>query len=97
MIWNGAGSARPGGRLRRRDLDSQGDNERSFFEQQPPPRLIAGARVNWWRDESKLKNHETVLGVRAGSRARTVLENKRDGPDHDVGAGVVGAYARGRG
>ena len=79
----------------RRDLDSEGDNERSFFEQQPPPRLIAGARVSWWGDESKPKNNDTVLGVRTGNRA-TVLENKRHGRDHDVGAGVVGAHARGR-
>ena len=96
MIWNGAARAQRRSRLRRRDLDSEGENERSFFEQQSPPRLIAEARVSWWGDESEPKNNETVLGVRAGSGAPTVLENKRDGPDHDVGAGVVGAHARGR-
>jgi len=82
--------------LRRRDLDSEGDNERSFFEQQPPPRLIAGARVSWWGDRSEPKDNENVLGVWGGSRAPTVLANKRDRPDHDVGAGVAGAHARGR-
>jgi hypothetical protein len=96
VIWNGAARARRGRRLRRRDLDSEGENERSIFAQQPPPRLIAGPRVSWWGDESKPKNNETVLGVRTGGRAPTVLESKRDGTDHDVGAGVVGAHARGR-
>ena len=95
MIWNGAARAQPGSRLRRRDLDSEGDNERSFFEPQPKPRLMARARVSWRGDESKPKNNETVLGVRAVCRA-TVLEHKRDGRDRDVGAGVVGAHARGR-
>ena len=96
MIWNGAARARPRSRLRRRDLDSEGDNERSFFEQQPPPRLIAGARVSWRSDESEPRNNESVLGVRGRSGAPTVLADKRDRSDHDVVAGVVGAHARGR-
>ena len=96
MIWNGAARAQRGSRLRRRDLDSEGDNERLFFEQHSPSRLIAGARISWWGDESKRKNNESVLGIRERSRASTVLANKRDGLNHEVVAGVVGAHARGR-
>ena len=46
MVWSDVASARPSSRLRRRDLDSEGDNERSFFEQKPPPGLEAGAQVS---------------------------------------------------
>ena len=96
MAWGGVASARPGSRRRRGDLDSEGDNERSFFEQQPPHRFIAGARVSGWGNESEAKNHKSVLEVRAGSRAPIILTDTRDRRDHDVVAGDVGAYARGR-
>ena len=96
MMWNDAASARPRSRLRRRGLDSEGDNERSFFEQQPPPRLIAGRGSVGGGDESEPRNNESVLGVWGRSGAPTVLADKRDRPDRDVGAGVVGAHARGR-
>ena len=96
MVWIAAASARPSSRLRRGDLDSEGDYERSFFEQHPLPRLIARARVSWWGDKSEPKNNESVLGVWGWSRAPTVLADKRDRPDGHVGACVVGANARGR-
>ena len=96
MIWNGAARAQRCSRLRRRDLDSEGDDERSFFEQHPPPRLIAGARVSWWGDEVGTEEQRERSGRLGGSRAPNVLADKRDRPDHDVGAGVVGAHARGR-
>jgi len=94
-MWNGAARAQRGSWLRRRGLDSEGDNERSFFEQHPPPRLITGAWVSWWGDKSEPKNNESVVGVWGGSRAPTVLADKRNWPDHNVGAGVVGPHARG--
>ena len=95
-MWNGAARAQRGRWLRRRGLDSEGDNERSFFEQHPPPRLIAGAWVTWWGDESEPKNNESVLGVWGVSRGSAVLTNKHDRPDKDVGTYVVGAHAWGR-
>ena len=81
VIWNGAASAQPCRRLRRRDLDSEGDNERSFFERQPPPRLIARAQVSWRRGELEPRNHDGVLRVWSSSGASRVLANKRDRPD----------------
>ena len=83
-------------RLRRGDLDSEGENERSFFVELPPPRVEARARVSCWGDEPEPKNNESVLGVWAWSRAPTVLADKRDRRDCGVAAGVVGAHARGR-
>ena len=79
-----------------RDSDSEGDDGRPFFEQQPPPGLIAAKRVSWWGEESEPKNSEGALGVRGRSRAPAVLADKRDGPDSGDGAVVVGAHARGR-
>lgn len=96
MVWIDAASARPSSRLRRRDLDSEGDYERSFFEQHPLPRLVARARVSWWGDELEPKYNESVLGVWGWSRAPTVLADKRDRPDCRVDACVIGAHARGR-
>jgi hypothetical protein len=96
VMWNGAARAQRGRLLRRRALDSEGKYERSVFEQHPLPRLIAGARISWWGDESEPKNNDSVLRVWGWSGAPTVLADKRDRPDRDVGAGVVGAHAQGR-
>ena len=79
-----------------RDSDSERDHERPFFEQQPPPRLIAAKRIRRWGEESEPKNAASGLGVRGRSRAPAVLADKRDGPDCDGGAVAVGAHARGR-
>ena len=46
VMWNGAARAQRGSRLRRRGLDSEGDNERSFFERYPLPRFKGRARVS---------------------------------------------------
>jgi hypothetical protein len=96
VVWNDAASARPSSRLRRRDLDSEGDNERSFFEQSPPPRLEAGAQVSRRRGQSEPGNNEGVLRVRRSGGAPRVLANKRDRPDDGASAIVDGAHARGR-
>jgi hypothetical protein len=92
MVWSDAASARAGSRLRRRDLDSEGDNERSFFDRQPPPRLKARAQVSRRRGQSELRNHEGVLRVRSSRSAPRVFANKRDRSDDDAAA-VVGADA----
>ena len=95
MVWSDAASARPCSRLRRRDLDSEGDNERSFFERQPPPRLEARAQASRRRGQSERRNNEGALCVRTGSGAPSILANKRDRSD-DAAAAVVGAHAWGR-
>jgi hypothetical protein len=83
-------------RLRRGDLDSEGQNERSFFVELPPPRVEARARVSCWGDEPEPKNNESVLGVWGWSRAPTVLADKPDRADDSVDAVVVSAHAWGR-
>ena len=83
-------------RLRRRDLDSEGEYERSFFEQQPPPELGAGVLVRGRRGEKEPRNYEDVLRVRCDSGAARVLANRCDRPDVDASAVVLGAYAWGR-
>ena len=96
MVWGDAASARACSRLRRRDLDSEGDNERSFFERQPPTRLKARAQVSRRRGQSEPRNHEGVLRVRSSSGAPRVFANKRDRPEDDASAAVFGAHAWGR-
>jgi hypothetical protein len=83
-------------RLRRRDLDSEGDNERSFFERQPPTRLKARAPVSRRRGQSEPRNHEGVLRIRSSSGALRVFANKRHRPADVASAVVVGAHAWGR-
>jgi len=79
--------------LRRRDLDSEGSNERSFFERQPPARLGARSQVSRRRGQLEVWNNEGVLGVRGGCGAPRILANKRDRPDERASAVVVGAHA----
>ena len=95
MLWIDAASTRPGGRLQRRDLDSEGDNERSFFERPPLTRLEAKAQASRRRGQSEVWNNEGVLHVRSGGGAPSILANKRDRAD-DAAAAVVGAHAWGR-
>ncbi len=96
MVWIDAASARPSTRLRRKDLDSEGDNERSFFERPLLTRLEAGAQVRRRRGQLEALNNEGGLRVRGGGGAPRILANKRDRPDERVSAVVVGAHARGR-
>ena len=96
MVWIDAASARPSTRLRRRDLDSEGGNERSFFEWPPLTRLEARAQVRRGRSQLEALNNEGVLHVRAGGGAPRILANKRDRPEDGASAVVVGAHARGR-
>jgi hypothetical protein len=94
LVWlSDAASARPGSRLRRRDLDSEGEYERPFFEQHPPPRLEAGAQVRRRRGEQEPRSNEGVLRVRSGSVAARILANKCDRADVGAPAAVLGAYA----
>ena len=79
-----------------RDLDSEGDNERSFFARQPPRRLEARAQVTRRRSQSEPGNNEGVLCVRRRSGAPCVFANKRDRRDDVACAVVVGAHAWGR-
>jgi hypothetical protein len=83
-------------RLRQRDLDSEGENQRSFFERQPPPRLTARAHVGRRSGQSEPRNHEGGLRIRSSSGAPHVLANKHDRSHDDAAASVVGAHARGR-
>jgi hypothetical protein len=96
MVWSNAASTRPSNRLRRRDLDSEGGHERSFFERQPPARLEARAHVGRRRGQMEAWNNEGVLRVRSGGGAPRILANKRDRPDERASALVVGAHAWGR-
>ena len=81
--------------LRRGDLDSEGENERSFFEKLPPPRLEARTQVSRRRGQSEPWNYEGVLRVRSSGALR-VFANKPDRSDHDSAAAVVGTHAWGR-
>ena len=83
-------------RLRRGDLDSEGENERSFFVELPPPRLEARAQVSRRRGQSEPWNNEGVLRVWSGSGAPRILANKRDSADDSVDAVVLSAHAWGR-
>ena len=74
------------------DLDSEGANERSFFERQPPPRLDARAQVSRRRSQSEPRSNEGVLCVRRRSGAPRVFANKRDRRDDVASAVVVGAH-----
>ena len=96
MVWGEAASARACRRLRRRDLDSEGDNERSFFERQPPTRLNARAQVSRRRGQLEPRNHDGLLRVRSSSGASRILANKRDRPEDGASAAVFGANAWGR-
>jgi hypothetical protein len=96
VAWSDAASARPTSRLRRRDLDSEGDNERSFFERPPLARLEARTKVSRRRGQLEALNNEGVLRVRSGGGAPRILANKRDRPDERVSAIAVGAHAWGR-
>jgi hypothetical protein len=78
------------------DLDSEGDNERSFFEQKPPPGLETGAQVSMRKGQQEPRNSEGVLRVRSSGGAPRVFANKRDRPTGVASAVVVGAHARGR-
>jgi hypothetical protein len=93
VVWSDAASARPSSQLRRRDLDSEGSNERSFFEWQPPARLEARSQVSRRRGQLEVWNNEGVLRVRGGCGAPRILANKRDRPDERASAVVVGAHA----
>jgi hypothetical protein len=93
VVWSDAASARPGSQLRRRDLDSEGSNERSFFERQPPARLEARAQVGRRRGQLEAWNNEGVLRVRSGGGAPRILANKRDRADQRASAAVVGTHA----
>jgi hypothetical protein len=96
MVRSGVANARPGSRRRRRDLDSEGDNERSLFERPPLARLEARAQVSRRRGESEAWNNEGVLRVRSVGGSQRVFANKRD-RRADVGSAVVvGAHAWGR-
>ena len=79
--------------LRRRDLDSEGDNERSFFERQPPPRLKARAQLSRRKEQSEPRNHEGVLPVRSSNGAPGIFANKRDRCEDNGAAAVGGAHA----
>ena len=96
MVWGEAASARACRRLRRRDLDSEGDTERSFFERQPPTRLNARAKVSRRRGQLEPRNHDGLLRVRSSSGASRILANKRDRPEDGASAAVFGANAWGR-
>jgi hypothetical protein len=87
---------RAASRLRRRDLDSEGDKERSFFEQKPLLGLEAEAEINMRRGRSEPRNSEGVLRVRSSSGALRVFANKRDRPAYVASAVVSGAYTWGR-
>ena len=95
VVWRDAASVRACSRLRRRDLDSEGDNERSLFEQRPRPQLEAKAQVSRRRSPSEPRNNEGVLRVRSGGGAPRILANKRHRPEDGAWAVVVGAHARG--
>ena len=77
------------------ELDSEGDNERSFFEQKPPPGLEAGAQVSMRMDQQEPRNSEGVLRIRSSSGAPHVFANKRDRRADVASAVVVGAHAWG--
>ena len=78
------------------NLDSEGGNERSFFERPPLTRLEARAHVRRQRDQLEALNNEGVLRVRSGGGAPRILANKRDRPEDGASAAIVGAHARGR-
>jgi hypothetical protein len=83
-------------RLQRRDLDSEGENERSFFERPPLTRLEARTQVSRRKGQSEALNNQGVLRVRSGGGAPRILAHNRDRPDERVSAVVVGAHAWGR-
>ena len=87
---------RPNSRLRRRNLDSEGDNEGSFFEQKRQPGLAAEAQVNMRTGQKESRNGEGVLRVRSRSGAPRIFANKRDRATDVGSAVVVGAQAWGR-
>ena len=77
-------------------LDSEGENERSFFERPTLARLEARAHVSRRWGQSEAWNNERVLRVWGGGGPPRILANKRD-RRADVGAAVVvGAHAWGR-
>lgn len=96
MVWSDAASVPACSRLRRRDLDSEGDSERSFFEQKPTPALEAQAQVCRRKGQEEPRNSEGVLRVRSSGSAPRVFTNEPDRCDDDAGAAVVGAHAWGR-
>ena len=78
------------------DSDSEGDNERWFFEQEPPPGRESEAMVNMRRGHEEPGNSKGVLRVRSSSGSPPVFPNEQD-RCADVGFAVVdGAHVWGR-
>src|SRR6476619_6757488 len=96
VVWSEAASARACRRLRRTDLDSEGDNEEAVFGREAPARLKARAQVSRRTGQSEPRNHDGVLRVRSSSGASRILANKRDRPEDVASAAVFGAHAWGR-
>ena len=96
-MWFGATPRAPGvvAGCGVRDSDSEGDNERSFFEQEPAPGLEA-AQVSMRKGQWESRNSEGVLRVRSSSAAPRVFANKRNHRYDDTAAAVFGTHAWGR-
>ncbi len=76
--------------------DPEGEYERWFFEQPPPPQLEAGPQVSRRRGEKEPRHNEGVLSVWSGSGAPRILPNKCDRPDVGAPAAILEADAWGR-
>ena len=80
-------------RLRRRDLDSEGENERSCVGEGVPPRLMTGCRGRWRRRESELRDTDGMVRIRGGSSSSQVLTDERRRPRRGLGAAVATGHA----
>jgi hypothetical protein len=81
--------ARSYDRLRRGDLDSEGEDERSCSERRALSGLTTERRRTRWRGEAKRRDDDGVLAVRRGHSTSHFLSHQRGRAGRDVRAVVL--------
>ena len=81
--------ARSYDRLRRGDLDSEGENERSRCERRVLSGLTTERRRTRRRGEAKRRDNDGVLAVRRGHSTSHFLSHQRGRAGRDVRAAVL--------
>jgi hypothetical protein len=76
VVWNVAARAQRSSRLRRRDLDSEGENERRCSEGRLRSQLTDGGRVSWRSRELETGDHDDVSRVGTGDFSLSVLTDE---------------------
>ena len=86
--------ARSYDRLRRRDLDSEGDDERACFEPESLSRLTGGCRVAWRKRDLKPRDKHRLLRRPSRDSTAHVLSDQSGRALCDVWAAVVRGEGR---